>query len=250
MDFASFPEYFGVYQNCLDYCLDDTDCVEDIKQQFPDYCKEDTPVACDTAQYKPLFVKLAKIVKLIYTLRAMHGNEYDQYFILLVGHVEPYDNMECMKFSSYSVGMPNNLAEYFDIMRALAVTHDESVLGKYVKFTQDYQPWTTYLVDFLNQYAGDVLRELYGFDTFPPISNISNYGKFANDLCYKRIISSQRSLIEPNYTSILHKLNSKRKSTKKVKFPSRSRRLSVRSKPSASVRNQSRASVRSKLSTI
>jgi hypothetical protein len=232
MSLEQFADYLSFYDNCVEYCAEDLECVNDIITEYPNFCKKNDEIAVckivTTKKYKNLLILLAKIVKLMYTLRGLYGNTYDMNFIVIVGYLPlDYEEYNCVVFDTYSAGMPNNLGDYFAIMHEMAKpqgNRNSDLMKKFRSFVSDFQPWTTILVDFLNSKASHILQELFGFSNFPSITNIQDYGSIATDKKYINLINSQKSLYNPNYYGILKILyKTSSKSRRKISFRTRKR---------------------------
>lgn len=214
MSLEQYADYLSLYDNCMEYCADDLECVNNIITEYPNFCKKNDEIAVckivTTKHYRKLLILLAKIVKLMYTLRSLYGNTYDMNFIVIVGYLPlDYEEYKCVVFDTYSAGMPNNLGDYFAIMHEMAKpqgNRNRDLMKKFSSFISDFQPWTTILVDFLNSKASHVLQELFGFSNFPSIVHIQGYGSIATDKKYISLINSQKSLYNPNYYGILKTL--------------------------------------------
>tara|TARA_A100001015_G_C14918636_1_gene683371 strand:+ start:170 stop:1117 length:948 start_codon:yes stop_codon:yes gene_type:complete len=143
-------------------------------------------------RFKKLLNYLINFMQILYSIRSKYSNKYDNKIILLLGYLNlkkefniDLNELECVNFpgdNTSQLGFPNNLKNYFEIMKLnLKIElikydnlielndYEKTIIEKYSKFMNDFQPWSRTINTFLN---------IYSDKKIPPIENISNYGDF------------------------------------------------------------------------
>jgi hypothetical protein len=182
------------YDNCEKICSylppeERNECIQDIISDGLGTCSKAPPcVILKTIQFKALLRCFLKVLKIIYCIRSLHGNTYDDHMIRVISKIKPsrfgisMNDLKCVKFpgnGDIQKGFPTTLYDYMKIMvhidyamrKGIPLHSYPPLHDNFEEFASDIQPWTRMLSTFVNVHVGGV----------PDITNIKSYGSFISD---------------------------------------------------------------------
>jgi len=182
-------EYLKKYENCKDYCLEEQDCIDDLKSKYENICLTEEPECSiiETPEFKNLIEFLIKFIRFLYCIRSYHNNVYDTKIITSLSKLNldrfglTLDQLSCVDFpgnGTFAPGFPHILSEYFKIITAIASDptdpNRKTIMEKYKNFCDDFQPWSRMLATFLKIHAARLFPRL----VIPNIEKPKLYGTF------------------------------------------------------------------------